>query len=185
MENTTKAFKVLCQKYGLKSQDIVSMSNKTFDKPEELVEQEALLVRVLAMATGEKYAKVIGEYFDFIKHPHIAVTENMIFENFTLIKVQEKWQSSVDLCNGFTLSVVGGKYYGSTPKTVIKDPKDYSDFEFAILGKVRFVDLSMVNPEMEKEGDKQIASYVTLSDIVKHANKFISIIDSGEEVQYA
>ena len=190
-----KAFNRLCRKHKIMSSDIIETATSVFNLEDmSLIDQEVTLVRTLAIAMGEEYSVLIGQYFDAIHRegqPVEKITEQMVKECFELRQTSpgdrdfDQWCGSITIQGRYRLSIQAGAYVYSSPRMVCASPDDYSAFEIALLDDEthEFVKLgAFVDGVAEYE---QVLGWKSVDDILEIANTFIDKLNDGWEVQYA
>jgi len=156
-------------------------------------EQEVALVRTLAIAVGEDYAVVIGQYFDAIHQSEvksIVITDQMFTDCFMIedcvIPQYKKWSGKIEIKDDFVLSIQAGGGMMSTPRVFLDRPQDYEGYEIAILNNSQglFVNLNEIDSSINTTMG-QVSGYLSVEKILEIGNKFIRMLNDGWEVQYA
>ena len=189
-----KAFNRLCRKFRMNHEDIIGITEKTFNVDQMTpIEQEITLVRTLSIACGEDYSSVIGNYFDAIHREGQLVekiTEQMFRECFELRKEPRhpefnQWSGSIMIQGRYRLSIQAGGYVYSSPRMMCASPDDYSAFEVALLDDEthEFVKLgAFVDGVSDYE---QVLGWKSVDEILEIANTFIAKLNDDWEVEYA
>lgn len=120
------------------------------------------------------------------------ITEEAIRSSAKLEKLSpdpsfDKWQSTIELSEDYSLSVIAGKYYMSCPKHNMPKFEQYVEYEAAFLSKDGFVMFGEIfeDNEFEISPYEEVWPYKSMEDIVQMANMLIDHINKEAGVQNA